>query len=117
MMSIVDHIAILVDDLKVAEEWYTEKLAGKVTFRDSKYIRMSVSNTNIALIDKKHYPHAHFGILVEKIEDLPLELGEVVYHRDGTTGVWNRMKQTVSVGNYLEYIWYSDKQKEVFLDD
>ena len=113
MMSIVDHIAVLVDDLEVAEEWYTEKLAGKVTFRDSKYIRMSVSNTNIALIDKKHYPHAHFGILVEKIEDLPLELGEVVYHRDGTTGVYVKDP----FGNYLEYILYSDDQKGAFLSD
>jgi extradiol dioxygenase family protein len=113
MMSVVDHIAILVDDLKVAEKWYTEKLAGKVTFRDSKYIRMTVSNTNIALIDKNHYPYAHFGILVENKEDLPLEMGEVVYHRDGTIGVYVKDP----FGNYLEYIWYSDDQKEVFLDD
>ena len=63
-MSIIDHIAVLVNDLGIAEEWYTEKLNGKVTFRDSKYIRMRVSNTNIALIDKKYYPYAHFGILV-----------------------------------------------------
>ena len=67
MMSIVDHIAVLVDDLEAAEEWYIQKLDGKVTFRDSKYIRVRVSNTNIALIDKRHYPHPHFGILVEKI--------------------------------------------------
>ena len=113
MMSVIDHIAILVDNLDTAEEWYTQKLAGKVTFRDSKYIRVSVSNTNIALIDKKHYPHAHFGILVEKMEDLPLELGEVVYHRDGTTGVYVKDP----FGNYLEYIWYSDNQKEVFSSD
>jgi len=113
MMSIIDHIAVLVDDLKVAEEWYTEKLDGKVTFRDSRYIRMSVSNTNIALIDKKHYPHPHFGILVENIADLPLEMGEVVYHRDGTTGVYVKDP----FGNYLEYIWYSDAQKEVFLSE
>jgi len=113
MMSIVDHIAVLVDDLNTAEEWYTEKLNGKVTFRDEKYIRMSVSNTNIALIDKKHYPYAHFGILIEKMEDLPLELGEVVYHRDGTTGVYVKDP----FGNYLEYICYSDEQKKVFLSD
>ena len=113
MMSVVDHIAILVDDLEVAEEWYTQKLAGKVTFRDSRYIRMTVSNTNIALIDKKHYPHAHFGILVEKKEDLPLEMGEVVYHRDGTTGVYVKDP----FGNYLEYICYCGDQKEVFLND
>jgi len=112
-MSIVDHIAIVVDDLLVAEEWYTQKLSGKVTFRDPKYIRMCVSNTNIALIDKKHYPHPHFGILVEKIEDLPLELGDAVYHRDGTVGVYVKDP----FGNYLEYIWYSDEQKKVFLSD
>ena len=111
MMSIVDHIALLVDDLQVAEEWYTKRLAGKVTFRDTKYIRMTVSNTNIALIDKKHYPHAHFAILVEKMQDLPLELGEVVYHRDGTTGVYVKDP----FGNYLEYIWYSQDQSEIFL--
>lgn len=113
MMSIIDHIAILVDDLKLAEEWYTQNLDGKVTFRDQKYIRMKLSNTNVALIDKRHYPHAHFGILVEKIEDLPLEMGEVVYHRDGTTGVYVKDP----FGNYLEYIWYSDEQKEVFLNN
>jgi catechol 2,3-dioxygenase-like lactoylglutathione lyase family enzyme len=113
MMSIVDHIALLVDDLQVAEEWYTKRLAGKVTFRDTKYIRMTVSNTNIALIDKKHYPHAHFAILVEKMQDLPLELGEVVYHRDGTTGVYVKDP----FGNYLEYICYSCKEKETFSND
>lgn len=113
MMSIVDHIAVPVEDLKTAEEWYIQKLHGKVTFRDHKYIRMRVSNTNIALIDKKYYPHPHFGILVEKIEDLPLELGDAVYHRDGTVGVYVKDP----FGNYLEYIWYSDEQKETFLDE
>jgi extradiol dioxygenase family protein len=44
---------------------------------------------------------------------LPLEMGEVVYHRDGTIGVYVKDP----FGNYLEYIWYSDDQKEVFLDD
>lgn len=112
-MSIVDHIAVLVDDLEVAEEWYVQKLTGKVTFRDSKYVRITVSNTNIALIDKKHYPYAHIGILVDKMEDLPLEMGEVVYHRDGTTGVYVKDP----FGNYLEYIWYSDNKKEVFLGE
>ena len=46
-------------------------------------------------------------------EDLPLELGEVVYHRDGTTGVYVKDP----FGNYLEYIWYSDDQKGAFLSD
>jgi len=111
-MSTVDHIGILVDDLKVAEKWYSEHLNGEVTFRDEKYIRMSIENTNIALIDRAYYPHAHFGILVENKEELPTEKGKVVEHRDGTIGVYVKDP----FGNYLEYIWYSDDQKKVFLD-
>tara|TARA_R100001463_G_scaffold66324_1_gene119841 strand:- start:106 stop:444 length:339 start_codon:yes stop_codon:yes gene_type:complete len=112
-MSIVDHIALLVDNLQEAEEWYILHLNAKVTFRDKKYIRLTVENTNIALIDKEHYPWAHIGILVENKEDLPTEKGTVVEHRDGTIGVYVKDP----FGNYLEYIWYSDEQKEVFLND
>ena len=64
-------------------------------------------------LNKKYYPHAHCGILVDKIEDLPMEKGEVVKHRDGTIGVYVKDP----FGNYLEYIWYSDDQKEVFLNN
>jgi extradiol dioxygenase family protein len=109
--SIIDHIAIRVDDLEAAEEWYCDKLDAKVTFRDEKYIRIQVENTNIALIDKKHYPWEHIAILVENREDLPLEKGEVIKHRDGTIGVYVKDP----FGNYLEYIWYSEEQKKVFL--
>lgn len=110
MTQIVDHIAILVDDLDLAEEWYTSQLNAAVSFKDSKYIRIKVQNTNIALIDKKHYPYAHIGILVDDINNLPAD-GLRVEHRDGTIGVYVEDP----FGNYLEYIWYSDQQKEVFV--
>ena len=109
----IDHIAILVDDLDKAEEWYLEHTKADVTFRDGKYVRITVDNTNIALIDRAHYPCAHIGLLVENIEDLPTDKGEVVKHRDGTIGVYVKDP----FGNYLEYIWYSNDQKEVFLKD
>ena len=51
--------------------------------------------------------------IVENKEDLPLEMGEVVYHRDGTVGVYVKDP----FGNYLEYIWYSPDARKVFLDD
>ena len=78
MNSKIDHIAILIDDLGIAEKWYTEKLDGHVTFRDQKYIRIQVANTNIALIDRKHYSNAHFAILIENKEDLPIDQGVVL---------------------------------------
>lgn len=111
-MSIIDHIAILVDDLEIAETWYLDHLNAVVTFRDEKYIRLSTENSNIALIDKQYYPDAHIGILVENKKDLPIEKGKVVKHRDGTIGVYVKDP----FGNYLEYIWYSDDQKKVFLE-
>jgi extradiol dioxygenase family protein len=110
---IVDHIAIKVSNLKEAEEWYINHLNGTVTFRDPKYIRISIENTNIALIDEKHYDHAHIGILINNYEDLPLNKGEVVKHRDGTVGVYVKDP----FGNYLEYIWYSNELRKVFVDD
>ena len=71
----MDHIAIKVSDLESAEKWYCEHLDAKVTFKDEKYIRIQVENTNIALIDEKHYPYPHIGILIENLTDLPLEKG------------------------------------------
>jgi extradiol dioxygenase family protein len=113
MSSKIDHIALLVDDLEVAETWYLENLDAVVEFKDQYYTRLRLHNTCIALIDKARYPCEHIGILIENIEDLPTERGEVVKHRDGTIGVYVKDP----FGNYLEYIWYSDNQKEVFLKD
>ena len=110
---IVDHIAIKVSDLEVAEKWYVKNLNAEVSYRDKKYIRIKLKNTNIALIDEKFYPHEHTGLLVDKYEDLSLDKGDVVKHRDGTVGVYVKDP----FGNYLEYIWYSDELRKVFLDD
>ena len=109
-MDIIDHIAVKVSNLEEAEKWYLDHLDCEISFRDSKYVRLKVGNTNIALIDEKHYPYQHFGILVENKEDLP-EGDERVEHRDGTIGVYVKDP----FGNYLEYIWYSQDQSEVFL--
>ena len=108
-MDIIDHIAIKVADLKQAEQWYLEHLKAEITFRDHKYIRLKVDNTNIALIDEAHYPWAHIGVLVENQDDLP-EKGHRVEHRDGTIGVYVKDP----FGNYIEYIWYAPKYEETF---
>ena len=109
-MDIIDHIAIRVADLQEAEKWYSEHLNARITFRDRKYVRLKVKNTNIALIDEAYYPHAHIGVLVESQNDLP-EHGQRVEHRDGTIGVYVEDP----FGNYIEYIWYAPKHEETFL--
>ena len=109
-MDIIDHIAIKVSDLRQAATWYMQHLKAEITYEDHKYIRLRVGNTNIALINERYYPHAHIGVLVEDINDLPSE-GTRVEHRDGTIGVYVKDP----FGNYIEYIWYSQAQEEIFL--
>ena len=48
MKSKVDHIAVLVDDLKVAEKWYVEHLNAEIAFQDQYYTRIQLENTCLA---------------------------------------------------------------------
>ena len=112
-MKTVDHIAILVEDLEISQKWYEENCNAKLIFEDHKYKRMKMNNTTIALIDKKHYQHAHFGILVDCVKEFPIG-GDVVMHRDGTTGCYIKDPD----GNMVEFIYYTpEMRKELDLNE
>jgi catechol 2,3-dioxygenase-like lactoylglutathione lyase family enzyme len=106
-MKTIDHIALLVDDLDIAQAWYEEKLEAICEYSDSFYRRMRFNNTTVALISKHRYSYNHIGILTECKEDLPQD-GERVEHRDGTIGVYTFDPD----GNCIEHIWYNNKCKE-----
>jgi len=106
-MKTIDHVALLVDDLDVAQKWYEDRLEAICEFSTSSYRRMRFNNTTVALISKHRYPYAHVGILVDNQEDLPQD-GERVEHRDGTIGVYTFDPD----GNCIEHIWYNDECKE-----
>tara|TARA_R100001594_G_C3928428_1_gene237523 strand:+ start:137 stop:475 length:339 start_codon:yes stop_codon:yes gene_type:complete len=107
-MKTVDHVAILVDNLDISQEWYEKNCDAKLIFKDNKYRRMQMHNTTIALISKHHYKHAHIGLLVCNYGDLPSNIGELVHHRDGTTGCYVSDPD----GNVVEFIHYSEECKE-----
>ena len=113
MPATIDHIAIVVDDLDEAAEWYTEACGGEITHKEDTYCRLEVENTTLALVLSSHGPNRpHVGILVECLEDLPKDKGQYIQHRDGTHGVYT----TDPWGNYIEYICYNTKEcKEKFL--
>ena len=48
----VDHIAIRVSDLDLAQQWYEQNLGAKLEFKDQYYRRMLLNNTTLALIDE-----------------------------------------------------------------
>ena len=103
MDSVVDHVALLVDDLKISEKWYLETLGGEITHRQENYVRLKVENTNIALLDNSYATSKpHIGILCSNFCDLP-KIGTKVSHRDGTTGVYLQDPD----GNTIEFIHYN----------
>ena len=108
----VDHIAVLVDDLEVSQQWYEKYCNADLVFEDPKYKRMKVDNTYIALISKKHYQHAHLGILVDSVDSFP-DNGKIVHHRDGTIGCYLQDPD----GNIVEYIYYSPESKKILIHD
>ena len=106
-MKIIDHVAILVENIDVSQKWYEDNCGAVLVFEDQKYKRMSMGNVSIALIDKKHYKYAHIGIPVENYADLPSNSGEIVHHRDGTTGCYVKDPD----GNVVEFIHYNEDCK------
>ena len=103
MDSVVDHVALLVNDLEVSEKWYLDALSGEITHRQENYVRLKVQNTNIALLDKScATSKPHIGILCSNFCDLP-KIGTKVSHRDGTTGVYLQDPD----GNTIEFIYYN----------
>ncbi len=107
-MKIVDHIAILVENLDVSQEWYENTCEAVLVYGDHKLRRMQMKNTTLALISKYHYPYAHIAIPVDNYGDLPSNLGKVVQHRDGTTGCYVLDPD----GNAVEFIYYSEDCKK-----
>ena len=68
---IVDHIAIRAEDIHKVAKWYQDTIGAEVTHQDKFYIRLTINNTTIAVIDKNRYPKNHIGILVDSLEELP----------------------------------------------
>jgi catechol 2,3-dioxygenase-like lactoylglutathione lyase family enzyme len=112
-MKMIDHIAILVQDLDISQKWYEETCGAVLVYGDHKLRRMQMENTTLALISKYHYPYAHIAIPVNNYCDLPSNLGEIVHHRDGTTGCYVLDPD----GNAVEFIYYNeDCRKEMKID-
>lgn len=106
-MKTIDHIALLVEDLDIAQSWYEQNFEAVCEYSTDSYRRMRFNNSTLALISKHRYPYAHVGILVDNYEELPQD-GERVEHRDGTVGVYTFDPD----GNCIEHIWYNKKCKK-----
>tara|TARA_B100000131_G_C17801290_1_gene485629 strand:+ start:206 stop:607 length:402 start_codon:yes stop_codon:yes gene_type:complete len=101
---LIDHIAIRTKNIDKMQKWYEDNLNAVVETKVDHYVRLSMENTIISLIDYDKYQYSHIGVLVDKWEDLPTK-GVRTTHRDGTIGVYCFDPEN----NVIEYIWYPDK--------
>jgi len=107
---IIDHIAIRADNIEELANWYQKTIGARVTHTDAHYVRLTTSNSTIAIIDKNKYPYNHIGVLVNSLEELP-EDGTRIEHRDGTVGVYCEDPE----GNFVEFIYYTEDLRPEFL--
>ena len=77
------HVAIHVEDVKRAIEWYTKHFKCKISYQDHTWALLQFANTFLALVvPGEHPPHLAFAMSNAQ------QFGTLVTHRDGTRSVY-----------------------------
>ena len=83
-LSTIHHVAIQVDDIDKAVDWYTNILKCSIEWQDATWAMLKLKNTRIALVlTGTHSNHIAFNVKSAN------EYGDkVITHRDGTKCVY-----------------------------
>lgn len=92
-MDRLDHIAIQVQDIPRALEWYRSRFDVEVVYADETWAMLRFGNVDLALVVTDQHP-PHIAVQREDAE----RWGTLVAHRDGTASVYVRDPS----GNVLE---------------
>ena len=76
------HIAISVDNIEKAIEWYKATFRCEVSYQDATWALLEFANIKMALVIPEQHP-PHIALLGD-----PTEFGEPKVHRDGTSSVY-----------------------------
>jgi catechol 2,3-dioxygenase-like lactoylglutathione lyase family enzyme len=79
----IDHIAVVVDDVARAVEWYQQRFECTLMWMDETWAYFKFENCGLALVRPGQHP-PHFAVELEQIECF----GEPGWHRDGTRFVY-----------------------------
>lgn len=89
------HIAISVDDIGKAVDWYTGTFRCEVSYQDDTWAMLRFANMELALVLPGQHP-PHLGLSTPRAE----EFGELKTHRDGTRSVYT----SDPAGNVVELL-------------
>lgn len=74
----IHHVAVSVENIPSAVEWYREKFHCSVDYQDETWAQLGFANCKLALVMKGQHP-SHFGIEGQD----PARFGDIQTHRDG----------------------------------
>ena len=92
-LDALHHVAIEVNDVQRALDWYRSRFAAEVVYQDETWAMLRFSNIYLALVTPGQHP-PHIAVEHEHAE----RYGELNTHRDGTASVYVRDSE----GNTLE---------------
>ena len=88
-LDALHHVAIQVQKVDRAVEWYTDQFKCKVMYQDETWALLQFANTSLALVVPGEHP-PHLAFVTEQAE----QFGDLVTHRDGTRSVYIQDSET-----------------------
>lgn len=82
-LDAVHHVALAVDDVQAAVDWYIARFRCRVEYQDATWAMLRFDNLRLAFISGGRHP-PHLGFLRPDAE----QFGELKPHRDGTRSVY-----------------------------
>jgi catechol-2,3-dioxygenase len=79
----IDHIAVVVDDIAKAAEWYTNQFECELEWCDDTWAFLAFANCGLALVRAEQHP-PHVAIQATNLA----QYGPATSHRDGTKSVY-----------------------------
>ena len=102
----LDHIAINVNDIEKASEWYQKNLNATIAYKDETWAMLDIGGTKLALtISRQHPPH--FAFTLKSLDEFPAD-EEIRYHRDGSAYLYIEDLD----GNTIEYVYWPESENE-----
>ena len=100
----IDHIAINVDDIEAAVEWYKNNLNLDPVYEDKSWAMLTDGKTKLALTLPTQHP-PHIAVKVNDLNSFPGKLSDISTHRDGSSYLYLKDPW----GNTIEWVFYNAK--------
>ncbi len=100
-MTKIDHIALVVDEPKLAAKWYQFNFNAELLYADDTWAFIEFENIKMAFVKKGQHPQ-HFAFEVDGFSEDDV----IKTHRDGSRSVYKKDPW----GNIYELICYKEEE-------